>query len=42
MGGYYSEPKVHREEGEDTSSKKKGGLKPSENRGGEERDRGRI
>lgn len=24
MGGYYSEPKVHREEGEDTFSKKKG------------------
>ena len=38
MGGYYSEPKVHREKGGDTSSKKKGGLKPSENRGSEERD----
>lgn len=39
MSAYYSEPKVHREDREDTSSKKKGGLKLSENQGSEERDR---
>lgn len=37
-GGYRSEPKIHREEGEDTSFRMEGGIKPSENRESEERD----
>ena len=45
MGGYYSEPKVHRGEGEDTSSKKKGieAIRESGKRGKRQRENlGRI